>query len=47
MKKEYIAPELELVRYRLLDAILSSPTENLGSQIGDGDSGGEIDDPLG
>ena len=43
MKKIYEAPELELIRFRLVDVILTSPTEDLGSQIGDGDEGGGFD----
>ena len=35
MKKEYICPELTLVRFRLLDVICSS-TEDLSSQVNEG-----------
>lgn len=40
MKKEYILPELEVVRYRLIDVILTSPTDTVPIQ-----DGGDEPDP--
>ena len=44
MKKDYKAPELEVVKFTLKDVILSSPTEDpIGENIGGGSGGGSGD----
>lgn len=43
MKKNYAAPELEIVRLTLKDVILSSPTEDPISEVIDP---GNPDDPI-
>lgn len=50
MKKDYITPELEFVKFALKDVILSSPTEDpISSEIGGGggtSSGFDLDGDL-
>jgi hypothetical protein len=33
MKRKYISPELEMIRFTLKDVVLSSPTDTIGEQI--------------
>ena len=41
MKKDYKAPELEIVKFSLTDVLSGSPTEDpIGENIGGGGSGG-------
>lgn len=48
MKKIYISPDAEVIRFRLIDAIMNSPTEDIVPSQGGGElpdpSDGELDD---
>ena len=46
MNKEYVAPELEIVKFGLKDVILSSPTEPTIPEVigGGGGSSSKLDD---
>lgn len=43
MKKRYISPELEVIRYTLIDVLSSSPTEETIPEVIGGGSGDEIE----
>ena len=47
MKKEYISPELDVVRFRLVDVLVGSPTDSVPIQDGGGDDLPGAGDELG
>ena len=50
MKKEYIFPEMEMVRFSLVDVLIGSPTDSVPIQDGGGEdlpgAGDELDGDL-
>ena len=47
MKKEYVTPEIEMIKLSLQDVILTSTESGISSQIGDGSASGSSSDPFG